>query len=219
MSKNEIETQQQKKKLEKLQSMEEFCDLVQFARNLTEEGYFSQGFEILKGEDGLGAEDGESGLRSWVRGGAGDAQKDVEDFFDKFIPFANANGTGSFYALWIDDAEKPLNQLPVIVFGDEGGVFVVAENFVQLLHLLTYYDEISVDCGEGVYFCRYEYEESDNLRHYLQWVKQNYDLNPVTESEETEKIIKAAQEKYTARFNAWFSQYFDLKDVGIVPWE
>ena len=43
---NKVAEQQQKKKLEKLQTLQEFCDLVQFARSLEAEDYFSQGFEI-----------------------------------------------------------------------------------------------------------------------------------------------------------------------------
>ena len=54
------------------------------------------------------------------------------------MPFAQATGGGSFYALWSDGQTKTTSDMPVVVFGDEGGAHVVAENVRGLLQLLTY---------------------------------------------------------------------------------
>src|SRR4051794_33348434 len=53
--------------------------------------------------------------------------KDPE-FLSRLVPFAQANGTGSMYALWRVDDRSDLATLPVVVFGDEGGQHVVARN-------------------------------------------------------------------------------------------
>src|SRR5689334_19351679 len=42
-------------------------------------------------------------------------------FLARLVPFAQANGTGSFYALWRLDDRADLAGLPIVVFGDEGG--------------------------------------------------------------------------------------------------
>ncbi|SKA28720.1 hypothetical protein SAMN04488128_10321 [Chitinophaga eiseniae] len=58
-------------------------------------------------------------------------------FLAQLIPFAQANGSGSFYALWQHNDSTDLNELPVGVFGDEGGEYGVAENLNRFLQLLT----------------------------------------------------------------------------------
>src|SRR5689334_1536967 len=68
---------------------------------------YSQGFYLLA--------DDKSGIKTW---------SENVDFLNKLMPFAQANGTGSTYAIWNDGSNKALNQLPIVVFGDEGGVHV-----------------------------------------------------------------------------------------------
>jgi hypothetical protein len=94
--------------------------------------------------------------------------------------------------------------MPIVVFGDEGGVHIVAENILQLLHLLTYDVEIRVN-ENGVYFEKdnNKYKESKNNKEYIKWIKDNYGLEKM---EEPEKIIIKAQEKYSNEFNKWFKK-------------
>ena len=164
--------------------------LIYFQNNISSFENYSAGFGVFI--------DNKSGLKSW--------SKD-ENFLDRLLPFAQANGTGSFYAIWNDGSEKPLNQMPVIVFGDEGGVHVVAENILQLLHLLSYDTEIWVDFDETYFYKDEEdYEESEDLSEYLRWLKGDYSLNPI---EEPNALINVAQDKYKESFDKWFVQYFD----------
>lgn len=50
---------------------------------------------------------------------------------DHLTPFAQANFSGSRYALWRMDDQPDPGTLPVVVFGDEGGEFVVARGLSE----------------------------------------------------------------------------------------
>jgi len=149
---------------------------------------YSQGFGLY--------EDDKSGLSSW--------SKD-SDFLDKLMPFAQANGSGSMYVLWNNGSGNSLSDLPIVVFGDEGGYHIVAKNVLEFMQLLTFDTEISVDHEEVYFYKDEDYEESENLQEYINWLKENFDLNPI---EETESILESAQEKYKADFDKWVSQYY-----------
>lgn len=166
--------------------------LINFQNDLSGFECYSQGFGVLI--------DDKSGLATWSEDSA---------FLDRLLPFAQANGSGSFYTFWNDGTDKPLNQMPIVVFGDEGGVHVVAENLLQLLHQLTYDTEISVDF-DSVYFYKDEddYEESEYLPDFLQWLKTEFDLDPVQNPDD---LIEKAKEKYQDQFNLWAGQYYDVE--------
>lgn len=163
--------------------------LIYFQNNISSFENYVDGFGVLI--------DDKSGLMSW---------SEDEIFLNRLFPFAQANGAGSFYAIWNDGTNQPLNQMPVVVFGDEGGVHIVAANILHFLHLLTYDAEIGVDFDEA-YFYRDEesYEESEDLREYLKWIKGDYGFDQI---EEPNLVIKEAQEKYKESFDRWFGEYF-----------
>lgn len=168
-------------------------ELTQFFEINDELGFenYSQGFGLY--------EDDKSGIASW---------SEDQEFLDKLMPFAQANGSGSMYVLWNNESGKSLNELPVVVFGDEGGYHIIAKNIFEFMRLLTFDNEISVD-HEAVYFYKDEddYEESENLSEYVTWIKENFNLDPVT-TEDTETIIEAAQEEYKEDFDNWVSKYY-----------
>jgi len=165
--------------------------LIYFQNNISSFENYSQGFGVLI--------DDKLGLKSW---------SEDEEFLNRLLPFAQANGTGSFYTIWNDASNQPLNQMPIVVFGDEGGVHVVAENILKLLHLLTYGTEIWVEYDQ-TYFYKDDnsYEEPEDLGEYLKWMKGDYNLGQV---EEPDSLIKTAQEKYKEKFDKWFGQYFNV---------
>ena len=170
---------------------QELEKLIYFQTNKSDKEEYSEGFGIRI--------DKKNGLKSWSK---------EENFLNRLLPFAKANASGSFYALWVDDDNKPLNQLPVVVFGDEGGVHIVAENILQLLHLITYDVEIRVD-EEKVSFRKTTKNPSKNFEKYLKWVKENYNFERI---EKPAITIKNAQKKYKKSFDEWFSQYFKEHD-------
>ncbi|MBT2623331.1 MULTISPECIES: hypothetical protein [Chryseobacterium] len=163
--------------------------LIYFQNNISSFENYVDGFGVLI--------DDKSGLMSW---------SEDESFLNRLFPFAQANGSGSIYAVWNDGSNQPLNQMPIVVFGDEGGVHIVAVNILQLFYLLTYDTEIGVDFDEA-YFYRDEesYGESEDLREYLKWMKGDYNFDQI---EDPNLLIKVAQEKYKEIFDQWFEQYF-----------
>lgn len=163
--------------------------LIYFQNTISSFENYSQGFGVLI--------DNKSGLKSW---------SEDENFLNNFLPFAQANGSGSFYTIWNNRTDQPLHKMPVVVFGDEGGVHIVAENMVQLLHLLTFDTEISVDFDEA-YFYKDEDddEESEDLNEYLTWIKEDYGLSQI---ENPDLLIKNAQVQYKESFDQWLGQYF-----------
>lgn len=165
--------------------------LIEFQTHISAAEFYSQGFAVMV--------DDKSGLKSWSEDPA---------FLDQLFPFAQANGTGSFYAIWNDGTAKPINEMPVVVFGDEGGTHVVAENILQLIHLITFDKEISVELEQAYFYKDTDDVESRDLNKFLKWLKENYGLNPTQNPDE---IITSAQKKYKQPFDKWFAQYYKIE--------
>jgi hypothetical protein len=138
-----------------------------------------------------------SGLKSWC---------EKQEFLDSFIEFATANGSGSSYAYWL--VEKDIENCPIVVFGDEGGIHVVANSTKDLIHLLTYDTEIMVDHG-GVTFYKDEdeYEKSENKKEFVKWVKKNFGLEVLKNNKEIETIINKSQEKYKSKLDTFLKSF------------
>ncbi|MFX0580130.1 hypothetical protein [Nocardia nepalensis] len=125
--------------------------------------------------------------------------KDPE-FTDRLIPFAQANGSGSFYALWRLDDRAELATLPVVVFGDEGGEHVVACHVRELFQLLGFDSEIRVD-GAEAYFYRGEDEAySDCHDEFVAWLDDNFGLSA---AQDPAAVLAAAQAELGQRFTDW----------------
>lgn len=171
-----------------------------YAHNLYDEGDFSQGFYVNTDDkiDRHGLQVGWS---------------DNEQFLTQLYPFATANGSGSFYAIWHYDNTLPLDKMPIVIFGDEGGAYVVAENLSKLFQLLTYDADPSVD-HDGVFYLRdddidEEYYESNYHDEFVEWVNEKFGLSAVESSEQADAIIAEAQEKFSEQFQTWLSQFID----------
>lgn len=86
-----------------------------------------------------------------------------------------------------------MNEMPIIVFGDEGGVHIVAQNIVQLLHLLTFDCEISVNWDEAYFYKdEEEHEDNDDWAEFAKWIQGDFGLAAITDSEQTAEIISQA---------------------------
>lgn len=170
---------------------EELEKLIYFQSHISSAEFYSHGFAVTI--------DDKSGLKSW---------SEDSSFLDRLLPFAQANGTGSFYAIWNDGTTKPINEMPVVVFGDEGGTHIVAENILQLLHLITFDTEISVDLKHAYFYKGGDYEKSRDLNKFLKWMLENYGLNQTLNPSE---IITSAQRKHKEEFDKWFSQYYKIE--------
>jgi hypothetical protein len=153
-------------------------------------GGYSEGFGLTIDDKG--------GLRSW---------SEDPEFLATLLPFGQANGTGSFYALWADGKSQDPSAFPVVLFGDEGGVHVVAENVRGLLRILTYDAEPMVDHGAVSYYKDEEdHDQSDGHDDYVEWLANELGLEPV---EDPASIVGAAEAQYKAGFDAWFAKYYN----------
>jgi hypothetical protein len=160
--------------------------------NLLKELQDRLGFENYAEGFGLSDYDDDSGLAAgW--------SKDPE-FLAGLIGFAQANGSGSIYALWRLDDRPDLATLPVVVFGDEGGLHVVARDLRELLRLLALDSEISVDWDDAHFYSDAEEEHSNGHAAYVSWLAEHFDL---TAPEDHEALVTAAQEELGQRFAQW----------------
>jgi hypothetical protein len=124
-------------------------------------------------------------------------------FLKQLMPFAQANAGGSFYALWQYEDGLPLDVLPVVLFGDEGGEFIVAENIYAFLRLLTL-DTEPMTYREASYYKDEDDEGTGYSGEYRNWLKKHFNLDAI-DKEDT--ILAPAIEKYQGRFDDWLGQY------------
>ncbi|WP_246236374.1 hypothetical protein [Flavobacterium ajazii] len=149
---------------------------------------------------GLTITEDKTGIKTW---------SEEEEFYNSFIEFAGANGSGSSYAYWLID--KDLDNCPIVVFGDEGGVHIVAENIQKLIQLLTLDTEISVDFDKAYFYKDEEYyEESENKKEFKEWVEKGFDFDAIETNEEADEIVEQAQRKYKQKFNDFLVK-FDIE--------
>lgn len=150
--------------------------------------YFSEGFELHEhGRD--------AGLHTW---------SEDPDFLNSFIPFAQANGSGSDYALWRCDDRTDLATLPVVFVGDDGDLYVIARSLTELFQLLAVDSEPFSDTG----FLAPESteEHSDGHLAYLTWLDQHFGLGPPEDLD----ALWTARKEYDDRFRAWASRFVGL---------
>ncbi|WP_433462774.1 hypothetical protein [Spirillospora sp. CA-128828] len=134
-----------------------------------------------------------------------DAWSDAQEFVEAFLPFAQATGSGSFYALWRIDDRADLATLPIVVFGDEGGVHLTGRNLRDLFCQLASDRPLSVDWSDA---CFGEYEgyhrERDGApqahQSYVAWLNQHFGLEPASDPND---LIEAARNDFGARFETW----------------
>lgn len=167
-------------------------ELLLFEATEAKDDYYSEGFELMI--------DDKYTLKSW--------SKDL-GFLNQLIPFAQADSTGSFYAIWVNKS-KDLDYSPIVVFGSEGGCHIVAQNILELLKLLTMDTEPMVDT-DGVYYYKDEenYEPSKYLRKFKQWLSLQYNIAPVTDNNTAEQLIEKAQDVFQDDFWEWASNFID----------
>ncbi|WP_343617676.1 hypothetical protein [Flavobacterium sp.] len=168
---------------------DDLVKLYQFQQEYGSETY-SECFGLLVTND-------KTGIKTW---------SEEEEFYNSFIEFAGANGSGSSYAYWLIDDD--LNYCPIVVFGDEGGIHVVAENIRKLIHLLTLDTEISVDFDYAYFYKDDEYySENENKEVFHEWVKKEFNLDPIETNEEADVIVDEAKEKYKKKLNDFLTKF------------
>lgn len=145
-------------------------------------------------------------LSSWC-----DIEALQAEFCSHIYPFAVANSTGSTYTFWDNGIETELNKMPILVFGDEGGLHLVAKNILVLLEQLTFDTEIYVYQDE-VYFLTDkdddDYTESLYADEFKAFVKKHFNIDPTNDAN---KLIDDTQNSLKISFNDWYDKY-QIKD-------
>lgn len=138
-----------------------------------------------------------------------DSWSDAQEFVEAFLPFAQANGSGSFYAFWRVDDRADLATLPIAAFGDEGGIHLTGRHLRDLLCQLASDRPLSIDWDDA-YFAEYEgyHREREGApeahQSYVAWLKQHFGLAPVSDPND---LIKAARDEFGARFETWIRPF------------
>ncbi len=168
----------------------ELIELVSFEQNeLGGQFYYCQGFELIADTD-------KAGLRTY---------SEEPDFLDGLVEFAQADGTGSTYALWLGaDRKASPSQVPVVVFGSEGGYHLVAANLGELLQILTCDAEPMVDWDGVSYFVDEGKEASEGNHIFQSWLSNKLGLDPVGDAD---AVVVRAQKKHGQAFSEWMARY------------
>lgn len=137
-----------------------------------------------------------------------------EAFLKAFIPFAEANSSGSIYAFWIENTEiEDLTNAPIVAFGDEGGIFVVARNIQELLQIAAY-DVEAVVYEDEFYFQDKEVLEEEGEfvaaefnMEYLDWLRSDAKLKPVLTIDGVDAIVDKAQVAYQEKLEQYIKRF------------
>ncbi len=129
------------------------------------------------------------------------------EFLRSLFPFAMANGSGSFYALWNMNQDASSSEWPVVVFGDEGGEWVVAQNLAELLALAANDTEPMVGHSDVLFYRDPEDSWSSSaVDEFVAWLRVELEVNPASDMQST---VANAQAKLQARFNAWKAPFLE----------
>ncbi len=132
---------------------------------------------------------------------------DDEKFLSCLIKIGTADGTGSDYGFWINET-KNLANAPIVAFGSEGGCHIIAQNFDELVRLLTFDCEPMIDWDEVFFYKDDEDCESKYHKEFVSFVQNDLNLEIVASNEQANKIVADAQAIYQEKFITWLNQYY-----------
>lgn len=217
-----LENDNSTQKMKKDSKIDYFQELVKFDKKYDDEAYAAS-FWIVDDEDDF--------FEYW----SDLKDKNRKEFSNIMKIFASADGTGSRYAFWMRDKDSNYNNAPIICYGSEGEMYVVAEDIKALLKMLSFGSEI---LHEGAFYHDVDsddvlddegscYQEliSDypNFEIFRSWMKNKLKIEPVSvdclkkskcsESQEIRKLHKQASKKYKKEFDLLIDKYFPyIKD-------
>jgi len=169
-------------------------------------------------------------FESWLDNGETDAEKRKE-YAEHMLVFANADGTGSSYAMWIQEGNTNLEEAPIIFYGSEGEIEIVAQNLKELIKILSWGTEAigfyhyadNDDDDEDYDYYKQFLEYRPNFLKFRKWMKETLAIEPVNidelianeadESEEVKKIVRDAKKKYQKAFDNWQYQFYRSEEA------
>lgn len=129
-----------------------------------------------------------------------------ERFLNHLHEFAQADASGSMYALWQQEGTNDPEHSPIAVFGSEGGYHIVADNAREWLELLAA-DAEPMCSWEHVSYYRDPAEEASPLHaEYREWLRTNFAIERVRAANE---IVSTAQKKHQQAFAEWMKNFVD----------
>ena len=125
-------------------------------------------------------------------------------FLEALAPIAAATGTGSVYAAWNDGKARKVEDMPIVVFGDEGGVHIVAENLEGLLAIVAADVEPMVDWDGVSYFKTPDHDARPEIGAYRRWLAENVGIQGAIKPD---AIVKKAQKRHGEAFAKWMKSF------------
>ena len=136
-----------------------------------------------------------------------DSDKEKE-LLNSVIAFASSDGSGGYFAFWLQEENKDLSNTPIIHISSEGGSHLVCKNIYDLLIIMTGdLDHTTVDPDS---------DPSDYSNDYKNWAKETFNIDAIdvqnTEDYETpsevEKIIENVNNMYEDKYITWKAKFF-----------
>jgi hypothetical protein len=125
-------------------------------------------------------------------------------FNNALLLIAQTSSSGTQIFFWIYDAAKPLNEQPIVIFGDEGGYDVLFENVKDMLYYLTYNMEIYN--AKELEYKDDTYKENARVEEYAAWLLKNYNLGVITDVKAAAMNVEATR-KYGTLFSEWMKKF------------
>lgn len=127
------------------------------------------------------------------------------EFTNAFISIGSADGMGSEYAFWLR-GEKELSKAPIVVFGGEGGVSVVASTFEGLLRILSFDAESNVG-EEWVDYTPSQSKPSPLAPKFHRWLESRFGIERLTTEEQVMEIVEDAQKCHGSELKAFVERF------------
>lgn len=132
------------------------------------------------------------------------------EFLASFMKIAQSDFGGGEYLFWLKEA-KDLTKAPIVCFGGEGGYQIVANNFNELLQILTYdVETIGIDWDSVSYYKdKDEFSPSKNADAFSKWIKSTLGVDAIDTEEQIEQIVQNAQNQHQGALEKWVHQFYE----------
>lgn len=137
-----------------------------------------------------------------------------EGFVKAFIPFAEADAQGGVYAFWIkDQSQKSLDDMPIVVFAEDGWVYPITSSLKELLQIAAY------DVEPALYEDFYGFEDRELLeedgefvatefnKEFLEWLRNDAKLKPLLTFDAVDEVVENAKAKHSEELDEFLNKY------------
>lgn len=137
-----------------------------------------------------------------------------------FLPLAHIDGTGGNAAFWLKDGKNTnLEDTPIVAFGSEGAINIVAKNITDFIYMLSFGVE-GMDGEYSQYVANSEvHYRRESFMEYRKWLKDTMNIEPVKDwkisgtPQKIEKLQEEAKDLYEIKLYSMLAKY--LKDTDI----